>query len=215
MPREGVERVSPAPFEGGKPGGRGRPGITPPTTGPREGVSPAPFERGKGRGRPSERSPEPGGAGGAAEAGRETPPSPEHGGPPARKMGESPSPGGASGPSNRLEQSESSSPAHVEAQRKNLENADKALDNRGPSGPQGGHRAYAQPGGAPGGGEPAGETRGQRGRMQGAQGQPPPPQRGSGAPGAAEHGQGHGQGHGQPEGGKKRQPRETPPPGPR
>jgi hypothetical protein len=49
--------------------------------------------------------------------------------------------------------------------------------------------------------------------MQGAYGQPPPPQQQpqqrSGAPASADHAQGQGQ----PEGGKKRQPKQTPPPG--
>ena len=101
---QGEGRVSPAPFEGGKPGGRGRPGMTPPTTGPREGLSPAPFERGQPRGRgrpgmtappsgpreglspapfergqgrvkPGERSSEPGAAGRGPGAEKPTPPS--------------------------------------------------------------------------------------------------------------------------------------------
>ena len=99
MPGEDTGRVSPSPFEGGKPGAR-RAGITPPPSGPREGVSPSPFERGRGRGRPGERSPEPGAAGGPAGTARATPPStfqsspqPEHGRPPARRLGEEPTPG--------------------------------------------------------------------------------------------------------------------------
>src|SRR5262249_62261044 len=110
--------VSPSPFEGGKPGGRGRPGMTPPPSGPREGLSPSPFERGRGRGRPGERSPEPGAAGGgAAEATRGTspsefqsaPPQPEHGRPPARKLRERPTPdqgGGQIPPQGRARGSE-------------------------------------------------------------------------------------------------------------
>jgi hypothetical protein len=58
--------------------------------------------------------------------------------------------------------------------------------------------------------------------MQGARAQPPPSERQhqqqqqqqqqrGGAAASADHGQGHGQ----PEGGNKRQPKETPPPGPR
>src|SRR5262249_3306723 len=74
MPGEGAGRVSPSPFEGGRPGGRTRAGITPPPSGPREGLSPSPFERGRGRGKASERSPEPGAAGGPAGAERATPP---------------------------------------------------------------------------------------------------------------------------------------------
>jgi hypothetical protein len=58
-------------------------------------------------------------------------------------------------------------------------------------------------------GGPAGEARGRQERTQGVHSQPP--QQRTGVPAAAEPGQAEGQ----PEGGRKRAPRETPPPGPR
>src|SRR5205823_4863252 len=84
-------------------------------------------------------------------------------------------------------------------------------EQRGAGPPSG----FRQPVTPPPGGGPAGEARGQRERMQGAYGQPQQPQQQQhqqqrgGAPAGVEHGQG------QPEGGKKRAPKETPPPGPR
>src|SRR5205823_14399128 len=67
---------------------------------------------------------------------------------------------------------------------------------------------FRQPLTPPPTGGPAGEPRGQRERMQGAYSQPPPPQQQQQRGGAPA-----GQGQGQPEGGKKRQPKQTPPPG--
>ena len=201
MPGEGAGGVSPGPFEGGKPAGRGRPGITPPTTGPREGVSPPPFERGRGRGKPSERSPEPGAPGGAAGAGRETPPSPE-GRPPARRLGEEPG-AGQSEPGQNVPQGRERAP-----QRQRF--GTPPPSNAGPYDQHGGapQPRVNEPVNAPPGGEAAGETRRQRERMEGAQGQLPPPQRGGGAPAAAERGQG------QQQGGQRKHERGTPPPGP-
>jgi hypothetical protein len=212
-PVEGAGRVSPSPFESNRPGGRARAGITPPPSGPREGLSPSPFERGRGRGKQGERSPEPGGGGGPAGAVRgkspsafQATPQPEHGRPPARKLGEEPSPsqGGARQPP---PQGRDRGP---ERQRFGTPPPTGAggREQRGGGPPSGFHQPVTpQPTGGP-----AGEARGQRERMQGASGQPPPPQqqqqRGV-APASADHGQGPGQ----PEGGKKRQPKQTPPPG--
>ena len=213
-PGEGAERVSPSPLEGGRPGRRARAGITPPPSEPREGLSPSPFERGRGRGKQGARAPEPGAAGGPAGAARATPPSafesspqPEHGRPPARKLGEEPSPGqGGAGqppPQGRdrgPERQRFGTPPPTGAGER---------EQRGGSPPSGFHQPVTPP---PTGG-PAGEARGQRERMQGAHAQPPPPQQQqqqrSGAPASADHGQGQGQ----PEGGRKRQPKQTPPPG--
>jgi len=199
MPGEGAARVPPS-FEGAKPGERPHPGVTAPPSGGREGVSPAPFEGGKGRGKPGERSPEPGAAGGPAGAVRATPPSPEHGRPPARRLAEEPSPGqgrpGYIPPQGRGREPEAEQPGAQPG----------GANERGPRAggqPSGIHQPITPP---PGGG-PTGEARGQRERIQGTHGQPPP-QQGGGAPGAAEHGQR------EPQGGKKRPGKETPPPGP-
>ena len=208
MPGEDTGRMSPSPFEGGRPGGRARAGITPPPQGPREGLSPSPFERGRGRGKQGERSPEPGAAGGTAGAPKATPPSafqstpqPERGRPPARKPGEESSPGqgGAGQPSpqggNRgPERQRFGTPPPTGAGER---------DQRGGGQPSG----YRQPVTPPPGGEPAGEARVPGQRMRGAQAQPPAPQQQQ-QQGGAPAGQGQ-----RPEGGKKRQPKETPPPG--
>jgi hypothetical protein len=225
MPGEGAGRVSPSPFEGGRPGGRTRAGITPPPSGPREALSPSPFERGRGRGKPGERSPEPGAAGGPGGAERATPPprfqaSPsrqqEHGHQPARRPGEEPNP--AEGPEGQIPQQ-----GHErvpDRQRFGTPPPMGAVEH-GQSGggpPSGFHQQVTRPAG----GEHANEARAQQERMQGAHGQPPPTehehqqqqqqqQQRGGAPASVEHGQGHGQ----PQGGTKRQPKETPPPGPR
>ena len=219
MPGEGAGRVSPSPFEGGKPGGRARAGITPPPSGPREGLSPSPFERGRGRGKQGERSPEPGGAGGPAGAARGTPPSAfegapsqqqEHGRQPARRPSEEPNP--AQGGSGQIPpQGHEREP---QRQRFGTPPPTGAVEHgQHGGGPPSGFRQQVTP---PSGGGPADEARAQRERMQGAHAQPPPPQQQQqqqqqqrgGAPASADHGQGHGQ----PEGGKKRQPKETPPP---
>ena len=215
MPGEGAGRVSPSPFEGGKPGGRARAGITPPPSGPREGLSPSPFERGRGRGKQGERSPEPGGVGGPAGAARATPPLAFEGAPsrqqergrqPARRPGEEPSPGqgGAGqipprGHEGEPQRQRFGTPPPTGAGER---------EQRGGGQPSG----YRQPVTPPPAGGSAGEARVPRERMQGAHAQPPPPeqqQQRGGAPASADHGQGQGR----PEGGKKRQPKETPPPG--
>ena len=197
MPGEGAERVSPPPFEGGKPSGRGGSRITPPTTGPGEGLSPAPFERDRGRAKPGERSPEPGAAG---EAARGMPPSPERGRPPGLRSGEVESPvQGAQ---------------QIPPQERRREARPEGLGTSPAGAPERGQRGGGPPAGVrqpvspPPGGGPTGETRSQRERTQGAHAQPPPPERAVGAPGAAERGQG------QPEGGKKKPGKESPPPGP-
>ena len=211
MPGEGAERVSPQPFEERKPGDRGRPGITPPTTGPRENLSPAPVEPGRGRGKPGGRSPEPGGPGGRAGVERDTPPSaserapqsePERGRPPGRRPGEEPNaaPSGAGQmpPQNRErgpERQRFGTPPPTDAGERG---------QRG-GGPPSGARQPVNPAGITG---PGGEARRERERTQGTQ---PQQQERGGPPAATERGQAQGQ----PEGGKKRAPKETPPPGAR
>ena len=211
MPGGAPEGTSPAPFEGGKPGGRAHPGETALPSGPREDLSPSQLERGRGRGKPGERSPEPGGAGGAGGAARATPPSafqsapqPDHGRPPARRLGEEPSPG-QGGPGQPQPQGRDRGP-----QRQRFGTPAPASESeRGQSGggPPSGFRQPVTP--PPGGGGPADEARAPRERMQRTQAQQQ--QHRGGAPASADHGQGQGQ----PEGGKKRPPKETPPPGPR
>jgi Family of unknown function (DUF6600) len=219
MPQEGAGRVSPSPFEGRKPGGRVHPGVTAPPSGPREGLSPSPFERGKGRGKLEEQSPEPGAGGGPGGAARGTPPRLEgapqpqqQGRPPARKLGEEPSPG-QGGQRQIPPQGRDQGP-----QRQRFGTPPPTgtgeRDQRGGGPPSG----FRQPVTPPPGGGATGEARGQRERMQGAYGQPPPPQQQQhqqqqqrgGAPASADRGQAQGQ----PEGGKKKQPKETPPPRP-
>jgi hypothetical protein len=223
-PDEDAGRVSsPSPFEGGRSGGRARAGITPPPSGPREGLSPSPFERGRGRGKQGERSPEPGAARGPAGAARATPPSAlegapsqqqEHGRQPARRPGQEPSPG-QGGAGQVPPQGHEREP---QRQRFGTPPPTGAVERepRGGGQPSGFHQQVTPPSG----GRPADEARGQRERMQGTQVQPPQPehqqqqqqqqqQQRGGAPASADHGPGHVQ----PEGGKKRQPKETPPPG--
>jgi hypothetical protein len=207
--------------ERGRPGARPRPGAT---AMPREGaerVSPPPFERGRtgGRGQ-GERSPEPGAAGGPAGAARATPRSAfesapgqqqERGRQPARRPGEE---------SNRaqggLEQIPPQERERVPERQRFGTPAPMGSGEREQRG--GGQPGFRQPVTPPPGGGPAGEARGQRERMQNGYGQAPQQpqqhpqqQQQRGAPAGAEHGQGQGQ----PEGGKRRQPKETPPPGPR
>jgi len=201
---------------------RGRPGAGPrprATAMPREGaerVSPPPFERGRGPGNQGERAQEPGAVGGSAGAAPRSPfgsapaQQQEHGRQPARRPGEEQGP----------RQSEPG------------QNPPQSPDQRirfGTPAPMGGAEREQRSGAPPSfrqsvtqppGGEPAGQARRQRESVQGPYGRPPPPQQHHqqqqqqqqrGAPAGVEHGQGQGQ----PEGGKKRQPKETPPPGPR
>jgi hypothetical protein len=216
MPEDGARRVAPSPFEGGKPGGRPRPGMTAPPTGPREGVSPAPVERDKGRGKPGERSPKPGAAGGPPGAARAespsefqgAPPQPQHARPPARKLGEQP----------RSGQGE---PGQIPPQGREREPQRQRFGTPPPAGAgEQGQRGGGPPSGIqqpvtpPPGGGPGDEARGPRERGQGARAQPPPPQQQQRQRGGVPAGAEHGQVQGQPEGGKKKQPKETPPPGP-
>jgi hypothetical protein len=218
MPGEGAGRVSPSPFEGGKAGRRA--GITPPPSGPREGLSPSPFERGRGRGKQGERSPEPGGAGGPAGAARATPPtgfegaqSPqqEHGRQPARRPTEEPNPA-QGGPGQIPPQGHEQGPPR---QRFGTPPPTGAAEHGQPRGgpPPGFHQQVTPPAG----GGSTDDARAQRERMQGAHAQPPPPQQHQQQQqqrGVAPASAGHGQGQGQPEGGKKKAPKETPPPRP-
>ena len=216
-PEEGAGRVSPSPFEGGRPGGRARPGVTAPPSGPREGLSPSPFERGGGRARQGAQSPEPGPAGAARATPRsafEGAPSQQqqHGRQPARRPGEEPNPahGGAGqtppqGNEGGLERQRFGTPAPLGA---------AEHQQRGTGAPSG----FRQPVTPPPGGGATGEARGQRERMQSANGQPPPPQQRQqpqqrpqgGAPAPADQGQAHGQ----PEGGKQKAEKPTPAPRP-
>ena len=225
MPGEGAERVGPQPFEGARPGARGRVGITPPPPGPREGLPPSQVERERGRGKPGERPPEPGAAGGATGAARATPPSRFEGGPsrqqeqgrqPARRPGEEQGPRqnepGQNPPQGHDQRIRFGTPPPLGA-------AQQGQPRGGP--PPGFQQQVTRPGG----GERVDEARVQQERMQGAHVPPPPPERQrqpqqqqqqqqqqrGGAPGSAERAQGQGQ----QEGGKKRAPKETPPPGPR
>jgi hypothetical protein len=224
------------------PGPRGKPGRVPPgATEAPAGISPSPFERGKGRlgarpgltATPLTAPPRPrgkhGGRPGATTSAAEapvatappafhpSPPSPEHGRPPARKLGESPSPG-AGGAANIPSQRRGGGP---ERQRFGTPPpaGGGAYERRGPE--QRPQPAARQPVTPPGGAAP-GEARGSKERGQGAYGQQPggppppkgvapaagePPARG-GVPAAAERTQG------QPERGKKKPEKESPPPGP-
>jgi hypothetical protein len=215
MPGEGAGRVSPSPFEGGRPGGRVRPGITPPPSGSHEGLSPSPVGPARGRGKQGEQSPEPGGASGPTGAARVTPPStfqsspqPEQGRSPIRRPHEEPGAG-------QGEPGQNPPQGHDERIRFGTPPPTGAVEHRQPGG--GPPSGFHQQGTHPAGGGPADEARAQRERMQGAHAQPPPEhqhqeqQQRGGAPASGDHGQGHGQ----PEGGNKRQPKETPPPGPR
>jgi hypothetical protein len=210
MPGEGAERVSPPPFEEGKPSGRARQGITPP----------APFERGQGRAKPGVSLPpapgEPHGKSGT-EGQKETLQGEEenrrelekmdqykHSGRPGVQPGGTipPGPGEAVPPSER----------GPERQRFGTPPPTGAGEHgqRGGGPPSGVHQPVTPP---PSEG-PAGEPRTARERGMAPRGQAQQPQQQQqqqrgGAPVGAEHGQA------QPEGGKKRPPRETPPPGPR
>ena len=178
---------SPAPFERGRPtpGGRPRPGVTAAPPGP-AGLSPSPFER--GRGKPGGRPPLPGattnpaGAPGAttAPAFRPSPPPPEYGRPPARRLGESPGPAGGNenispqGRGKAIERDRFGTPPPMGAG----EGQRRGGEQRTPP-------AVRQPVTPPPPGGPPSEARGARERGQGAYGQPggPPPPRG-GAPAA-------------------------------
>ena len=231
MPEENAGRVSPAPFEGGKAGDRGR-------------------------GKLGERSPGPGAAGGQPGAVKATPLSsfqgapqqPEHGRAPVRRPGQEPGAGQGG--------SEQNLPKAPEQRQRFGTPPPMAAGEQGQrSGggqPSGFHQPVTPPPAAVGGA--VDEGRGQRARIQGAQGQPQPQQQGareqrwetmsknleaqdklgSGGPRGPQGGQGalaqpppppqrggapagaeRGQGQGQQEGGKRKQPKETPPPGPR
>jgi hypothetical protein len=207
MPGEGAERVSPQPFEQGKPGGRGRPGMTPPATGPREGLSPAPFERGQGRGKAGERSPGQAEAGRPAGAENSPPPSaferapqsqPERGRPPGRRPGEEPNAG-------------QGAPEPVPAQNRERGPERQRFGTPAPMGAGEQGQPVTPPSGGTGGQARTLKNRTKSNqsneRTQSVPGQPPTPQHG-GAPAPAEHHQG------QPEGGKQKAPKETPPPRP-
>ncbi len=199
---------SPAPFERGRPtpGGRPRPGVTAAPPGP-AGLSPSPFER--GRGKPGGRPPLPGattnpaGAPGAttAPAFRPSPPPPEYGRPPARRLGESPGPAGGNenispqGRGKAIERQRFGTPPPMgaaEGQRRGGEQrTPPELRHPGSPPPMGG-----PPGGAPGARQPGPGFN-----------QPGGPAR-AGVPAAGERAPG------QPEGGKKKPEKGTPPPGP-
>jgi hypothetical protein len=216
--------LAPSPFERGrpKPGARPQPGLTGTPAGPPTGVSPAPFER--GRGRPGGRPPFPGataspeGAPGATapQSFRPSSPPPEHGRPPARRLGESPGPtGGAEnippGRGKPVEREKFGTPppaGGAGAERGGAE-------HRTPPG-------LRQPASPPPTGGPPGAVGGARERGQGAYGQPPggPPR--GGAPATTERTQGQPRGGApattdrsqvQPEPGKKKPEKGTPPPG--
>src|SRR5262249_50908451 len=200
-----------SPFEPGKGkrGARPRPGATAMPEEGAAGASPAPFERGKGRGKPGERPPQPGAAGqpGAARGTSPSefqgaPPQPEHARPPARKPGGEASPG-------------QGGPGQIPPQERDREPRRQRFGTPPPAGTgeHGQHgggppSGFRQPATPPSSGGPAGEAPVQRERMQGAQTQQQ--QQRGGAPASADHGQRQGR----PESGQKRQPKETPPPGP-
>ena len=216
---EGAGRVSPSPFEGGRPGGRARSGMTAPPSGAREGLSPSPVERGAGRGQQGVRPPAPGPGGAARVTPRpafEGAPSQQqpHDRQPVRRPTEQPNParGGAGqtspqGNGGGLERQRFGTPSPLGAAER---------QQRATGAPPSGLRQPVTPQAA---GQNADEARAQRQRMQAAHAQPPPPQQRQppqqgqqgGAPASADRVQGHGQ----PEGGQKREPKETPPPGPR
>ena len=211
QPEEGAGRISPSPFEGGRPGGRVRPGVTAPPSAPREGLSPSPFERGGARARQGARSPEPGPAGAARATPRSAfegaPSQPERGRSPTRQRGEEQGSGQGeqNPPQGHDERIRFGTPAPMAA---------GEHGQRGGGQPPGFHQPITPP---PGGGA-TGEARGQRERMQSANGQPPPPQQHQqpqqrpqgGAPAPADQGQAHGQ----PEGGKQKAEKPTPAPRP-
>ena len=190
---------SPAPFERGKPGragARGQPGLTP--GGGPEGISPAPFEGRERQGKPGA---------GAPPNFQPSPPAPEHGRPPMRKLGESPIPGSAGGQENVPRQGRGRGPASERFGTPPPTGAG-GYEQRAPE-----HRppppALNQPGGAPPKGGAPGEARDARGTGQGAYTQPGgPPPRGGGQPPAGERAPK------QPERGQKKPEKGTPPPGP-
>ncbi len=206
-PEESAGRVSPSPFERGKPGSLTHPGVTPPPSG-RERLSSPPPERGRGRGKPGERSPETGAASGQPKTEKPTPPSSiqsapsrtEHGRSPARRPGDEQGSG--------QDESERKPP---QGNNQRIRFGTPPPMAAGEHGQRGGGQPseFRQPVTAPGGGESAGEARSQIEKMQGAHGQPPPPQQGR-APAKAERGQQQGQ----PEGGKRKPEKGTPPPRP-
>jgi hypothetical protein len=199
----GASPASPAPFERGKakPGARPQPGLTGTPAGPPTGLSPAPFERGKARGRPGT---QPGGTirpdinreGGAV-------PPTEHGGPPARKLGESPSPG-AGGPENIPPQRRGGGPERERFGTPPPAAGAGAYEHRGPE--QRPQPAVRQPVTPPPTGAPPSEARGARERGQGVYGQPPAPPPRGGAPATTERSPA------QPQHGKKQPEKGTPPP---
>ena len=212
MPAEGARRVSPSPAEAGRPGGRGHAGITPPPSGAREGLSPTPFERGK----QSERSPEPGAAGGQHGAAKATPhssfqggpPQPEHGHSPTGQRGEEQGPGQGeqNPPQGQADSTYSDSARRRLWPQVNTSNAAvvsrpdfiKQLLRHLMADLQVKHAAREN------------ECRAPMVSRRATTTAPAAAQHG-GAPASADHGQGHGQ----PEGGKKKAPKETPPPQPR
>src|SRR5882724_4927689 len=240
--REGAGRVSPSPFEGGKPGRgeRPRPDVTTPPSGPREGVSPSEPERSRGRGKPGQRSPEPAGAAGAAPSGPHEGLSPapfERGkarGKPSERSPEPGAGGGQPGGAKATPHSFQGAPQQPQRGRAPVrrpteepsagqgqfeQNPPQGNDQRqrfGTPPPIGAVEHGQSGGGQPSGGRPGGEARAPRERMQGMQAQPqqpPPQQQQQRLQGQQRDGAPAGQGQGQPEGGKKRQPKETPPPG--
>ena len=195
VPGEGAGRVSPSPFEGGKPPGRGHPGITPLTTQPREGLSPAPFEP-RQRPRQTRRAISRTRCGRCSSWSREsyaavsfpgctTSPA-RRGRPPARRPGEEPNAG-------------QGAPGQIPPQNRERGPERQRFGTPAPMG-AGEHGQRA--------GGPSDQARGQKERMQAVHGQPPP-QRG-GIPAAAERGQAQAQ----PEGGKRKPEKGTPPPRP-
>src|SRR2546421_220988 len=190
---------SPAPFERGKPGragARGQPGLTP--GGGPEGISPAPFEGRERQGKPGA---------GAPPNFQPSPPAPEHGRPPIRKLGESPIPGSAGGQENVPRQGRGRGPASERFGTPPPTGAG-GYEQRAPE-----HRppppALNQPGSAPPKGGAPGEARDARGTGQGAYMQPGgQPPRGGGQPPAGERGPKP------PEHGQKKPEKGTPQPGP-
>jgi hypothetical protein len=236
-PRGRAGRVAPGGTAApslGEPPSRIEPGKRRAVVGPRPGttaipgegaerMSPSPFERGTVRGKQGERSAEPGGAGGPAEAARAIPRARFEGAPsrqqeqrsqPARRPGEEANP--AQGGEGQIPQQ--GRERGLGRQRFGTPPPMGAVEHGQPRG--GAPSESRQQVTHPAGGERADEARAQQERMQGDHAQPQPPehqrqqqqqqQRG----GASASGD-HGQRQGQPEGGKKRAPKETPPPGPR
>ena len=245
MPQEGATGVSPSPFERRKAGGRGHPGITPPSSGPHEGVSPAPFDRGKGRGKSGDRSAEPRGGGSPARAAKATPPSSFQGSPQQPERGRSPARRPREEPGSGQGESEQSPPQTPDQRIKFGTPAPMAAGEQGQR--TGRQPPVRQPATPPPSGGPADRAGTQREKMQGAQGQQQQQRldhgmkqyqaqdkAGSGSRGPQEGQGAHAQPHpppqgggppagaqqrrqaqGQPEGGKRKPAKETPVPGPR